>query len=56
MLFCVNDNQWAISTTNSHESGSVNIAAKAKSVGIPAFSVDGNDILASYEVVRQARE
>lgn len=56
VVFCVNNNQWAISTPNSHESGSSTISAKAKAVGIPAYRVDGNDLLASYEVSRRAFE
>ncbi|WKX02451.1 pyruvate dehydrogenase (acetyl-transferring) E1 component subunit alpha [Candidatus Mycoplasma mahonii] len=53
-VFCVNNNQWAISTPNHLESGSTTIAAKAVAVGIPAIRVDGNDVLASYEVMVEA--
>lgn len=56
VVFCVNNNQWAISTPNSHESGSSTISAKAKAVGMPSYRVDGNDLLASYEVSRKAFE
>lgn len=47
---------WAISTPNTHESASTTIAAKAKAAGIPSFRVDGNDLLASYKVTKDAVE
>ncbi|MBG0730568.1 pyruvate dehydrogenase (acetyl-transferring) E1 component subunit alpha [Mycoplasma sp. 'Moose RK'] len=54
VVFCVNNNQWAISTPNKYESGSTTIAAKAMAAGIPGVRVDGNDLLASYEVIKEA--
>lgn len=32
------------------------IAAKGQAYGIPSIRVDGNDVLAVYDVVRKARE
>lgn len=56
VVFCVNNNQWAISTPNTHETGSSTISAKAKAAGIPSYRVDGNDLLACYETSRRAVE
>ncbi|MEE3928229.1 pyruvate dehydrogenase (acetyl-transferring) E1 component subunit alpha [Mycoplasmopsis ciconiae] len=55
-VFCVNNNQWAISTPNWHESISSTIAAKAHAFGCAGVRVDGNDLLASYDVVKEAIE
>ncbi|AAV27797.1 pyruvate dehydrogenase (acetyl-transferring) E1 component subunit alpha [Mesomycoplasma hyopneumoniae] len=54
VVFCVNNNQWAISTPNKYENGASTIAAKAMAAGIPGIRVDGNDLLASYEVIKEA--
>ena len=54
VLFCINNNQWAISTPNSLESGSNTLATKALAAGIPAIRVDGNDLLASYDATKDA--
>ncbi|MGZ9414154.1 pyruvate dehydrogenase (acetyl-transferring) E1 component subunit alpha [Mycoplasma sp. 5370] len=55
-VFCVNNNQWSISTPEHLETGSETIAAKAAAAGIPGVIVDGNDLLASYAVVKEAVE
>ncbi|WP_406617418.1 pyruvate dehydrogenase (acetyl-transferring) E1 component subunit alpha [Mycoplasmopsis adleri] len=55
-VFCVNNNQWAISTPNSEETISKTIAAKAHAFGCAGIRVDGNDLLASYEAVKEAIE
>ena len=54
VVFCVNNNQWAISTPNHLESGSKTIAAKGIAAGVPGIRVDGNDVLASFEVMEEA--
>lgn len=54
VVFCINNNQWAISTPNHLESGSKTLAAKGVAAGVPAIRVDGNDVLASYEVMEEA--
>lgn len=54
VVFCVNNNQWAISTPNKYENAASTIAAKAKAAGMPGVRVDGNDLLASYEVIQEA--
>ncbi|NQZ65947.1 MAG: pyruvate dehydrogenase (acetyl-transferring) E1 component subunit alpha [Mycoplasmatales bacterium] len=56
VVFTVNNNQWSISTPNHLESGSETIAAKAVAAGIPGVRVDGNDLLASYDVMREAMD
>lgn len=55
-VFCVNNNQWSISTPEHLETVSSTIAAKAHAVGIPGVRVDGNDLLASYAVMNEAME
>ncbi|TDV23573.1 pyruvate dehydrogenase E1 component alpha subunit [Mycoplasmopsis mustelae] len=55
-VFCVNNNQWSISTPEHLETGSETIAAKAAAAGIPGIRVDGNDFLASYVVMKEAVE
>lgn len=55
-VFCVNNNQWSISTPEHLESATDTIAAKAAAVGMPGVIVDGNDLLASYAVIKEAVE
>jgi len=54
VVFCINNNQWAISTPTTLESGSKTLAIKALAAGIPGVIVDGNDFLASYHVLKEA--
>ncbi len=56
VVFTVNNNQWSISTPDHLESGSETIAAKAVAAGIPGVRVDGNDLLASYDVMNEAMD
>ena len=53
ILFC-NNNQWAISTPLSSQTHAEALADKAVGYGIPATRVDGADVLAVYEAVREA--
>jgi pyruvate dehydrogenase E1 component alpha subunit len=55
VLLC-NNNSWAISTPVSAQSGARHLADKAVGYGIPAIQVDGGDVLAVYDAVRQAAE
>ncbi|WP_025755363.1 pyruvate dehydrogenase (acetyl-transferring) E1 component subunit alpha [Mycoplasmopsis cricetuli] len=55
-VFCVNNNQWSISTPDHLETGSETIAAKAVAAGMPGVRVDGNDFFASYVVMKEAME
>ncbi|MCR8613288.1 MAG: pyruvate dehydrogenase (acetyl-transferring) E1 component subunit alpha [Mycoplasma sp.] len=56
VVFCVNNNRWAISTPEHLENGAPTIAMKSTAVGIPGVRVDGNDLLASYDVMKEAVE
>jgi pyruvate dehydrogenase E1 component alpha subunit len=53
VLFC-NNNQWAISTPVSAQTAAETLADKAVGYGIPGVRVDGGDVLAVYEVTRDA--
>jgi pyruvate dehydrogenase E1 component alpha subunit len=55
ILFCQNNN-WAISTPRNMQSAATTLAQKAVAAGIPGIYVDGNDMLAVYEITRQAIE
>src|SRR5690348_10491321 len=55
ILFC-NNNQWAISTPLSAQTAAETLADKAVGYGIPGIRVDGTDVLAVYEVTREAVE
>ncbi len=55
VFFCQN-NQWAISVPLSRQTASENIAVKAQAYGFEGVRVDGNDVLAVYEVTRRAVE
>ena len=54
VLVCRN-NGWAISVPREAQTGSETIAQKALAYGMPGVRVDGNDLLAVYEVTRRAR-
>lgn len=55
VVFLVENNVYAISTPTALEvAGS--IAKRAEGYGFPGFEVDGNDVLAVYEVAREAFE
>jgi pyruvate dehydrogenase E1 component alpha subunit len=55
VLICQN-NQYAYSTPLSGQFAIQDIAARARGYGFPGVVVDGNDVLAVYEVVRAAVE
>ncbi|MBW3550927.1 MAG: pyruvate dehydrogenase (acetyl-transferring) E1 component subunit alpha [Proteobacteria bacterium] len=52
VFFCQN-NQWGISTPSSNQSR-IPLYKRAEGFGFPGVRVDGNDVLASYAVTRQA--
>jgi 2-oxoisovalerate dehydrogenase E1 component alpha subunit len=56
IVFLVNNNQWAISMSREHQTGAQTLAQKAFAGGMPGLQVDGNDVLATHEVLRQAVE
>jgi len=53
VLLC-NNNQWAISTPLSAQTAAARLADKAVGYGMPGVRVDGHDVLAVYEAVRDA--
>jgi pyruvate dehydrogenase E1 component alpha subunit len=53
IFFCQN-NQWAISTPLSQQCGTDRLVDKAIGYGMPGVRVDGNDVLAVIQVMRQA--
>jgi len=53
VLICQN-NHWAISVPSARQTASPTFAVKGRAYGIPSVRVDGNDLLAVYEVVSDA--
>lgn len=56
VVFCVENNQWAISVKRDQQTASQTIAQKAAAYGFEGILVDGNDAIASYEATRYAAE
>jgi pyruvate dehydrogenase E1 component alpha subunit len=56
VVIIVQNNGWAISVPRHRQSAAPTLAARGVGFGVPAALVDGNDILAVYETVRQAVE
>lgn len=56
VVFIVNNNQWAISVPISKQTASQTIAQKAIAAGFSGVQVDGNDLLATREVIGEAIE
>lgn len=54
LVFVINNNQWAISVPRSIQSGAEWLSDKAKGAGIEGITVDGNDLVAMYDVVLHA--
>jgi pyruvate dehydrogenase E1 component alpha subunit len=55
VLVC-NNNQWAISTPLSSQTAAARLADKAIGYGMPGIRVDGHDVLAVHEAVREGVE
>ena len=55
VIICQN-NHWSISVPTSRQTASATIAVKGYAYGIRSLRVDGNDVLAVYDVVREAVE
>ncbi|MGI9015998.1 MAG: pyruvate dehydrogenase (acetyl-transferring) E1 component subunit alpha [Euzebya sp.] len=53
-VFFVQNNQYAISTPLSEQTRAPTIAHKAVGYGMPGYRCDGNDVLATYAVTKQA--
>lgn len=55
-VFVCQNNHFAISTPGSRQTASSTFAIKARAYGFPGVRVDGNDVLAVYRSVADARE
>lgn len=55
-VFVLVDNGWAISVSSREQTAAESYADKGVAYGIPAREVDGNDVLASYAAMEEARE
>ncbi|WP_199744157.1 pyruvate dehydrogenase (acetyl-transferring) E1 component subunit alpha [Legionella sp. km772] len=56
VVFVVNNNQWAISVPRDKQTATQTIAQKAIAAGFSGLQVDGNDILATRQVIGDAIE
>jgi len=56
IVFFLQNNQWAISTPRSYQTAARYFADRAAGYGFPGKVVDGNDLLAVYEVTKEAVE
>ncbi len=55
VMICQN-NGWSISVPTSRQTASQTIAVKGRAYGVPAVRVDGNDVVACYDVIHSAVE
>jgi len=53
-IFLCRNNRWAISVPSEKQTASRTFADKGIAYGVPAVRVDGNDVLATFKVVRDA--
>ncbi|WP_287409991.1 thiamine pyrophosphate-dependent dehydrogenase E1 component subunit alpha [Oceanithermus sp.] len=56
VVFVVENNRYAISVDLQKQTGSENLAVKAKAYGMPGYYLDGMDVLASYYVMQEVIE
>ncbi|HEX3630207.1 MAG TPA: thiamine pyrophosphate-dependent enzyme, partial [Candidatus Dormibacteraeota bacterium] len=56
VIFVCENNGYAISVPQNHQVAVKNLADRAAAYGFPGVVVDGNDVLACYEVAKQAVE
>jgi 2-oxoisovalerate dehydrogenase E1 component alpha subunit len=54
VVIVINNNGWAISTPRAMESAAETLAQKGVAAGVECRQVDGNDVVAVYDVARQA--
>jgi TPP-dependent pyruvate/acetoin dehydrogenase alpha subunit len=54
LIVIAEHNQYAYSTPTTMQTAVRNLAEKAAAFGIPGFIVDGNDVIACYEVTKRA--
>ncbi|GAB4391576.1 MAG: pyruvate dehydrogenase (acetyl-transferring) E1 component subunit alpha [Gammaproteobacteria bacterium] len=56
VVFIVNNNQWAISVPLAQQTKAQTIAQKAIAAGFEGEQVDGNDVIACFDVIKNALE
>ncbi|HEX8188471.1 MAG TPA: thiamine pyrophosphate-dependent dehydrogenase E1 component subunit alpha [Pyrinomonadaceae bacterium] len=56
LIIVAEHNWYAYSTPTSKQTAVANLADKAAGYGIPGYVVDGNDVVACYEVMKRAAE
>lgn len=56
VVFVCQNNHFAISVQQDHQTATKTYAEKAQAYGMPGVRVDGNDVLAVYDAVREAAE
>jgi pyruvate dehydrogenase E1 component alpha subunit len=56
VLFCCENNRYAMGTALSRHQSQTSLALKAQSYGVPAWQVDGMDVLAVEDAARKAVE
>lgn len=56
VVFVVQNNGWAISTPRDHQTAAEYIAHRGLGFGIPSYVVDGNDVLAVYQLMSDCIE
>lgn len=54
LVFVINNNRWAISLRREKQSATQSLAQKACAAGVPGEQVDGNDVIAMLERMRNA--
>ena len=54
VLFVCENNQFATEVPFAYSSGNPSVAARGEAYGMPGIEVDGNDVIAIYDVVRTA--
>lgn len=55
-VFVVQNNQYAISETNEHQTAARSLAHKGIGYGVKGYRVDGNDVVATFAVASEAIE
>lgn len=56
VVFVINNNQWAISVPRDKQTATETLAQKAFAAGIMGVQVDGNDVIATRDIIGQAIE
>ncbi len=56
VIFVIEDNSWAISVPKEKSTAVSQNSERAKGYGVPGVSIDGEDVIAVYEVAKEAVE